>query len=90
MPDDEILDLSKLKAIADDKTNTTEIVKNVLERVEKILWERYKIMVKRVFCSIFFYSIFFFKSLRHRVIKPGKFGKGQTLYHTITTFNDPE
>ena len=61
MPDDEILDLSKLKAIADDKSNTTEIVKNVLERVEKILWERYKIMVKRVFCSIFFYSIFFSK-----------------------------
>ena len=34
LPNDEILDWSKLKAFADDKINVTEKMKFVLERVE--------------------------------------------------------
>ena len=36
LPDDKILDLSKLKAFADDKINLTQNFKFVLERIENI------------------------------------------------------
>ena len=36
-PNDKILDLSKLKAFADNKINVTEIFKFLLERVENIV-----------------------------------------------------
>ena len=37
LPNDKILDWSKLKAFADDKTNTTKELKFVLERVKNIV-----------------------------------------------------
>ena len=37
VPNDKILDLSKLKTFADDKINVTEKLKFVLERVEHIV-----------------------------------------------------
>ena len=37
LPDDKVLDLSKLKAFADDKIDVTEILKFVSRRVENIV-----------------------------------------------------
>ena len=37
LPDDEILDLSKLKAFAEDKSNVTQNIQFVFERIENIV-----------------------------------------------------
>ena len=37
LPDDKILDWSKLKAFADDKLNVTQNIKNVVHRIENIV-----------------------------------------------------
>ena len=37
LPDDKILDLPKLKALADDKSNVTQTIKGVFHRKENIV-----------------------------------------------------
>ena len=39
LPNDQILDWSRLKSFADDKINLNEKLKLVLERIENIVWE---------------------------------------------------
>ena len=57
LPNDKILDQSKLKAFADDKIYVTQKLKFVIEWV-KTVWEKEKMPVT----SIFFFSHIFFKS----------------------------
>ena len=57
LPNDKILDWSKLKSFADDKINVTEQLKFVLGRVENILWGK----DKNAGNSIFSFSYHVFK-----------------------------
>ena len=59
LPNDKILDCSKLKTFADDKIYVTEKVKFVLGTIKKTLWEKEKMLVT----SIFSFSHNVFKSL---------------------------
>ena len=56
LPNNKVLDQSKLKTFADKKINVTEKLKLVLGRVEKTLWEKDKKLVTSVFS---FYHNFF-------------------------------
>ena len=55
LPNDKILDLTKLKAFADDKSNVAKMMISLIDRVEK-LWEKEKILVTSIFS--FSYSVF--------------------------------
>ena len=48
-PNDKILDLSKLKAFADDKSNVTQTLKFVLGRLENIVGKKEKMLVISIF-----------------------------------------
>ena len=58
LPNDKILDWSKLKAFADDKINVANMMIFVFDRV-KTLWEKEKMLVT----SIFSFSLNVFKKL---------------------------
>ena len=47
LPDDKILDQTKLKAFADDKFNVTKMIISVFDRVET-LWEKEKLLVQAI------------------------------------------
>ena len=74
LPNNKILDWSKLKGFADDKINVTEKLKLVLERVENIVVSPFPTMFsKRLLCSV----------AKHRYLG----GKDLTLYSIDTHFN---
>ena len=61
LQDDKILGLPKLKAFADDKSNVTQNVKVVFQRIENIVGKEEK--KKMLVTSIFFFSHNVFKRL---------------------------
>ena len=66
LPNDKILDWSKLQAFADNKINVNEKLKIVLGRVET-LWEKEKMLVTSIFSfSQNVFQGFFFKVVKIR------------------------
>ena len=68
LPNNKILDWSKLKAFADDKPNVTQNLKFVLGRVENIVRKR-----ENAGYSIFSFSPVFSKGFFSRVVKSRDF-----------------
>ena len=76
LPKDKIFDLSKLKAVADDKSNVTKIMIYVFSRAENIVGKE-----KMLVTSIFSFSYNVFKRpFPQECQKLGLYGKGLTLY----------
>ena len=48
LPNDKILDVTKLKAFADDKIKVAQMTISVFDKV-KTLWEKEKMLVTRIF-----------------------------------------
>ena len=88
LPNNEISDLSKLNAFANDKSNVTQNLKFVLGRVENIVGKGenagYQHFLLFLQC---FQKPSFSGSLK---VGNGWYTGTVTLYHTILTFNDPE
>ena len=76
LPDDKILDQTKLKAFADDKLNVTKIIISVLDRVENIVGKG-----EIAFTSNFSFSHYAFKRLLSQTCqKVSLCGNELTLY----------
>ena len=65
LPNDKSLDMTKLKAFADDKLNVAKITISLFDSVEKTLWEKEKMLVT----SNFSFSHSVFQSLFFMVVK---------------------
>ena len=56
LPNDKILDWTKLKAFAEDKLDITKIMNSVCDRVENIEGKKEKMLVTSIFS--FFHNVF--------------------------------
>ena len=84
-PHDKILDETKLKAFADDKSNVTKMIISVFDRVENIVGK------EEIACtSNFSFSHNVFKRVLSLTCqKVSLCGNGLTLSHTMTPFDAP-